>query len=842
MREALRTHQPPSIRIVVHEADRASTLERRLEFGDRVPQPIELVSDGDVPFAARLSLEGSGQLCGVHVHDSTTLSDVDPAGGTIVVALSGTAHITPAHTLPGPLTLHIETLAVGQDALARWLNAHLDAIRQDRRRLVTVTKDALEHLDASRERCVNEASALAEELVPPGTVLDGVTVDQAIAVSLVPPDDNTPPHDVLAVVALGGNLDELERTTRSLERVASPGRWRVFWWTAHASGAPSSYGVTSAVGQRGAPALARWITERRADWVTIVRTGTVVHPSILTHLLRDRPTDAEICTCDGVLDGGNAPELIATGGMRLPDLLERPWAVPAFLVARSTLERRPLDGPLLGDLWTWLLHALGEGGRTHHASVVLARGPRWTHEQDLAARVQPAVTTLLPDGIAITGVTTIKAPAGPALQWHLTLAEPQAPSLHVVIPTHRAAVSLESLLNGIVEERSRYPGTLSTTVIAHRAHEPAMVAVLDQATDHGFQVVVDEGEFNFSRLVNRAVLHDPSDLVLILNDDIVPRRPGWICELVASHRATGATVSGPTLALPDGTIQHAGLYLSDGIAAHHGAGRPLGTPGAYGELATFTSVPAVTGAAQLVDGPWLRNHGGLDEGYAVLNGDLELCLRAAHDGRRIVHVPTDALEHHESATRAGDASEARWVVANEEGSRVRRAWGWSLARCAVQSRWITVRDGHLALRGPTALLAAGFDLVMLGPPYESERASLLEATPELPLTLALPLPRDFGQALIGGVTVRGWSTDTTRAQLRVGSSEHELAPALGPGGWLTFELPTPLELRSDDVPSLVIGPDRGHTALLAHPDRGARIAPGPLAPTIGLWVRHQPKR
>jgi GT2 family glycosyltransferase len=137
--------------------------------------------------------------------------------------------------------------------------------------------------------------------------------------------------------------------------------------------------------------------------------------------------------------------------------------------------------------------------------------------------------------------------------------------------------------------------------------------------------------------------------LLLLNSDVVPVAPGWLGTLQQALDAAGAAAAGPKLLLDDGSLQHAGLYFerwTDGLwlNRHYYKGLPRLWPGASDRR----EVPAVTGAALLVQRDDYEAVGGVCEDYVI--GDYEdsdLCLRLRESGAPILYVPEAELFHFE---------------------------------------------------------------------------------------------------------------------------------------------------------------------------------------------------
>ena len=65
---------------------------------------------------------------------------------------------------------------------------------------------------------------------------------------------------------------------------------------------------------------------------------------------------------------------------------------------------------------------------------------------------------------------------------------------------------------------------------------------------------------------NVGAQHAGGSLLLLLNSDVFPRRPGWLSALVDAHRADDVAATGAKLLYEDSSLQHAGMYFErDGV-------------------------------------------------------------------------------------------------------------------------------------------------------------------------------------------------------------------------------------------------------------------------------------
>ena len=146
-------------------------------------------------------------------------------------------------------------------------------------------------------------------------------------------------------------------------------------------------------------------------------------------------------------------------------------------------------------------------------------------------------------------------------------------------------------------------------------------------------------------------------LLLLLNSDVLPDRPGWLEQMVSfydSQPDIGAL--GPKLLFEDDSIQHAGVYFEREAESglwgnlHYFKGLHRDFP-----AATVTRpVPALTGACLMVDRALYEEVGGLRHEYILQGGyeDSDLCLRLIDRGRRNWYLADAELYHLEGQAHA----------------------------------------------------------------------------------------------------------------------------------------------------------------------------------------------
>jgi GT2 family glycosyltransferase len=196
------------------------------------------------------------------------------------------------------------------------------------------------------------------------------------------------------------------------------------------------------------------------------------------------------------------------------------------------------------------------------------------------------------------------------------------------------------------------------------------------------RVLRDEGEFSFSRLINRGAAAAHGQVLAFLNNDLEVTEPDWLREMVshAIQKRTGAV--GARLWYPDGTLQHGGVILGLGGMAHHAFLRiPKGHPGYFNRAWLQQNCSAVTGACMVVRKELFELVGGFDEVNLPVNfNDVDFCLRLRAAGYENVWTPYANLIHHESATRGSRRTEEEQKRFLREATYMREVWGAELIK------------------------------------------------------------------------------------------------------------------------------------------------------------------
>lgn len=261
------------------------------------------------------------------------------------------------------------------------------------------------------------------------------------------------------------------------------------------------------------------------------------------------------------------------------------------------------------------------------------------------------------------------------IHWRL----PEPPSVTVIIPTRDRPDLLCACLAGLlhVTDYER----LALIVVDNSdtgSAEPELLAA-GLLPDRRISVIHSPAPFNHSALNNEAAAATRSDVLVLMNDDMLIIEPQWLTEMVSLAVRPGTGAVGAKLFYPDGRIQHAGIILGLGrlgIAGHELRGVPARTPGAQGRLLVTREVDAVTAGCLVIQRRKFLAVSGFDaEEFPVAFNDVDLCLRLDRAGLQTVWTPHARLVHLESASRGGPGKPGEVRRLEQAADRMKARWG-----------------------------------------------------------------------------------------------------------------------------------------------------------------------
>jgi GT2 family glycosyltransferase len=222
-----------------------------------------------------------------------------------------------------------------------------------------------------------------------------------------------------------------------------------------------------------------------------------------------------------------------------------------------------------------------------------------------------------------------------------------------VIPSYlRTESDLDLLVRCLVSLWSTAPQA-GVVVVDDGSPERSLLVPLAAAIEElGYELIAKDENEGFARTVNvglRRALETGRDAVLV-NADIEFHEAGWLEHMLARTDTEGrpAAVVGARLLYPNGTIQHAGCFLS--IRTRGFWHRCQYAPANLPEALSPVRCP-VTGALQLIRHETLEQIGLYDEEFRMGYEDVDYCLRVFDADLDCIYEPSVCAIHHESVFR-----------------------------------------------------------------------------------------------------------------------------------------------------------------------------------------------
>jgi GT2 family glycosyltransferase len=248
-----------------------------------------------------------------------------------------------------------------------------------------------------------------------------------------------------------------------------------------------------------------------------------------------------------------------------------------------------------------------------------------------------------------------------------------APLASIIIPTRNGLKLVRQCVESIRAKTTYAPYEI--ILVDNGSDERAAVEYFASLERAGtIRLLKDPRPFNFSRLNNEAAAAARGSFLVFLNNDIEVIAPEWLTELVSHAQRNPIGAVGARLWYPNDTIQHAGLVLVAGLAAHAHVGKPRGDDGYMSRAALVQALSAVTAACVCMRREVFEQVGGFDETLAVAFNDVDLCLKIQAAGYRNLYTPFAELYHHESASRGYEDTPEKMERFGREADILRSRW------------------------------------------------------------------------------------------------------------------------------------------------------------------------
>ncbi len=251
------------------------------------------------------------------------------------------------------------------------------------------------------------------------------------------------------------------------------------------------------------------------------------------------------------------------------------------------------------------------------------------------------------------------------------------PKVSILIPNKDNSKLLKDAINSIIENTTY--NNYEIVVIENGSTEKETLKYYDELKDKPKVKIlrIDEnGEFNYSRLINLGVKNIDGDFVLQLNNDTKILTKNWLEMMIGYSQQKDIGAVGGRLYYEDKTIQHAGIIVGlSGIAGNMLVNLPYGEKAYFGRESATRNVAALTGACLLCRRELYEEVGYMDEEqFKVAFNDVDFCLKLLEKGYRNVYIPYVELYHYESKTRGYEYSKEKEERFNRESENFKNKW------------------------------------------------------------------------------------------------------------------------------------------------------------------------
>ncbi|WP_417467360.1 glycosyltransferase family 2 protein [Maricaulis sp.] len=367
-------------------------------------------------------------------------------------------------------------------------------------------------------------------------------------------------------------------------------------------------------------------------------------------------------------------------------LYSRNYVNHAVAVRRPAFERAggldpALDGAQDHDLLLRVLEHEGPEAFCHISRIAYhwrTSADRSSFSESQRERSWSAGRAALLRHFQRTGMPVRDVVPGYGAGFRIVFPERAAPGeLSIIVPTRDRGELLRACLAEFVSRPDL--GGVEIVVIDNGSSDPDTLVWLEQMTARHpeFRVVRDDGEFNYSRLVNRGVAASHGRTLLLLNNDVLDGNPGWLDELAGWARSPWVGCAGAALHYPDGRLQHGGIVLGPGGGAgHYERCAPAGQAGMFGHLRLARCVTAVTAACLAIRREVFDAVDGFDEvAFPTSFSDVDLGLRVGEAGYENVWTPYASLTHLEGASRGREGGTSAPVPYQQALQQLSARWG-----------------------------------------------------------------------------------------------------------------------------------------------------------------------
>jgi O-antigen biosynthesis protein len=202
-------------------------------------------------------------------------------------------------------------------------------------------------------------------------------------------------------------------------------------------------------------------------------------------------------------------------------------------------------------------------------------------------------------------------------------------------------------------------------VVAHQREDT--VALQQVSSAYGARMVPYRGSFHFGLMNRLGVDAAGAPMICLLNDDVCPITGDWLSMMHSQASKPEVGIVGALLLYPNHTIEHAGIAVGGRHLPAH-VGRCQNDSPYWPWLRVTREVTAVTGACMVMRRSVWDELDGFDDRFPVNFNDVDLCLRAARRGYKVLIEARAVLTHEGAKTRNP-------VIYPQEHELLYRLWG-----------------------------------------------------------------------------------------------------------------------------------------------------------------------
>lgn len=277
------------------------------------------------------------------------------------------------------------------------------------------------------------------------------------------------------------------------------------------------------------------------------------------------------------------------------------------------------------------------------------------------------------------------------------------PLISIIIPTKDRVDLLSKCLNTIFDKTAY--GNYEVVLVDNNSVEKEtfdFYKTLESIAK--FRLIMDNGDFNFSRLINKGVSESLGEYICFLNNDTEIITPNWLEEMLYYAIDPNVGIVGAKLLYPDGRIQHAGVIVGlHGLADHAFKGCREDEDYMY-RINTPQEYLAVTAACMMTKKRVFKEVGGFDEKLKVNFQDLDYCLKVFEKGYKIIYTPLAVLIHHEHGSRGKPDTDEKIKNLEFEKKIIKKRWKKYILKDPFYNPNLSIYSTRFCLASPYSLL------------------------------------------------------------------------------------------------------------------------------------------